>query len=71
MPYYPYFLVQKKFEVTKTCNLFPRSLEVCKNWINLIWAVMMQKFMKYFYFNIFIVTPFLEHLFWYFLTMVI
>ena len=39
------------FEVTKNCNFFPRSLEFCKNWINLIWAVMMQKFMKYFYFS--------------------
>ena len=36
----------KMFEVTKNCNFFPRLLEVCKNWINLIWAVMMQKFMK-------------------------
>ena len=39
------------FEVTKNCNFFPRSLEVCKNWINLIWAVMMLKFKKYFYFS--------------------
>ena len=41
----------KMFEVTKNCNFFPRSLEVCKNWINIIWAVTMQKFMKYFYFS--------------------
>ena len=41
----------KMFEVTKNCNFFPRSLEVCKNWINLIWAVTMLKFMKYFYFS--------------------
>ena len=39
------------FELTKHCNFFPLSLEVCKNWINLIWAVTMQKFMKYFYFS--------------------
>ena len=39
------------FEVTKNCNVFPCSLKVCKNWINLIWAVTMQKFMKYFYFS--------------------
>ena len=26
----------KVFEVTKNCNFFPRSLEVCKNWISLI-----------------------------------
>ena len=26
----------KMFEVTKNCNFFPRSLKVCKNWINLI-----------------------------------
>ena len=58
----------KMFEVTKNCNFFPRLLEVCKNWINLIWAVTMQKFMKYFYFSC---NSFLEHLFWYFLTMVI
>ena len=41
----------KMFEVTKNCNFFPRLLEGCKNWINLIWAVRMQKFMKYFYFS--------------------
>ena len=41
----------KMFEVTKNCNFFPRSLEVCKNWINLIRAVTMEKFMKYFYFS--------------------
>ena len=41
----------KMFEVTKNCNFFPRSLEICKNWINLIWTVTMQKFMKYFYFS--------------------
>ena len=41
----------KMFEVTKNCNFFPCSLEVCKNWINLIRAVTIQKFMKYFCFN--------------------
>ena len=41
----------KMFEVTKNCNFFPRLLEVCKNWINLIRAFTMQKFMKCFYFS--------------------
>ena len=41
----------KMFEVTKNCNCFLRSHEVCKNLVNLIRAVMMQKFMKYFYFT--------------------
>ena len=44
-------LSPKMFEVTKNCNFFPRLLEVCKTWINLIWAVTMQMFMKYFYFS--------------------
>ena len=39
----------KMFEVTKNCNFFPRSLEVCKKWINIIWAVTM--LIKYFYFS--------------------
>ena len=61
VPTFPYFSSEnvllslhfspKMFEVTKNCNCFPHSLEVCKNWINLIWAVTMQKFMKYFYFS--------------------
>ena len=41
----------KMFELTKNCNFFSRLLEVCKNWINLILAVMLQMFMKYFYFS--------------------
>ena len=43
----------KMFEVTKNCNFFPRSLHlhrVCKSQINLIWAAMMWKFIKYFFF---------------------
>ena len=32
----------KMFEVTKNCNFFPRLLEVCKNWINLVRAFTMQ-----------------------------
>ena len=46
VPTFPYFFSEiallsllfspKMFEVTKNCNFFPRSLEVCKNWINLI-----------------------------------
>ena len=61
VPTFPYFFSEnallsllfspKMFEVTKNCNFFPRSLEVCKNWINLIRAVTMEKFMKYFYFS--------------------
>ena len=52
MPYYnPYFLVQKCLKWPKIVFFFPRLLEVCKNWINLIWAVTMQMFMKYFYFS--------------------
>ena len=39
------------FEMTKNCNVFPRSLGVCKNQINLIWEATMQKFIKYFYFS--------------------
>ena len=67
MHYYPYFLVQKCLKWPKTVIFFPSSLKVCKNWINLIWAVTMQKFMKYFYFSC---NSFLEHLFSYFFTMV-
>ena len=54
MPYYPYFLVQKMYEVTKNCNFFPhslRSLRRYKNQINLIWVAKMQKFIKYFHFS--------------------
>ena len=55
MPYYPYFLVKNEmFEVTENCIFDPRSLRllgVCKNQINLIWAAMMQKFIKYFFFS--------------------
>ena len=79
-PTFPYFFSEntllsqlispKMFEGTKICNFFPRSLcslRVCKNQINLILAAMMQKFIRYSYFSC---NSFLEHLFWYFLSMV-
>ena len=53
MPYYPYFLVKNVWSVRKL-YFFPHSLRllgVCKNQINIIWAAMMQKFIKYFFFS--------------------
>ena len=61
----------KMFEVTKNCNFFPClvcSLGVGKIQINLIYAAVMQKIIKYSYFSF---NSFYEDLFWYFLSMVI
>ena len=54
MLYYPYFLVKNVWSDRKLFFFFPRSLRllgVRKNQINLIWAAMMQKFIKYFFFS--------------------
>ena len=61
----------KMLEVTENCIYFPCLLcllGVCKNLINLIWAATMQKFINIITST---VTPFLEHWFWYFLSIVI
>ena len=66
----PYFLVQKCLKWPKIV-LFVSSLAslawTYKNEINLICVATMQKFIKYVYF---ICNSFLEHLFWYFLSIV-
>ena len=54
LPYYPYFLVKtvwsdRKLYIFSLLTSLARCL--CKNQINLIWAAMMQKFIKYFFFS--------------------
>ena len=50
MPYYPYFLVKNVWSDRKLYFFSSlRLLGVCKNQINLIWAAMMQNFIKYFF----------------------
>ena len=51
MPYYPYFLVKNVWSDRKLELFSSLASLVCKNQINLIWAAMMQKFIKYFFFS--------------------
>ena len=51
MPYYPYFLVQNCLKRPKKLQFFILALSEFAKSDHLIWAAMMQKFLKYFYFS--------------------